>query len=122
MDKVFEAVKRSEHEFVGIFDAIATPEPYAIDLAILQKLGGGHFACSPPPPEEMHGDVKAGMIFAVNDVATPVWKDYVTPALKAEKLLCLPPPIAVGKGLEYIKEALKKSRVGVSATKLVVEL
>jgi NADPH:quinone reductase-like Zn-dependent oxidoreductase len=122
VEKVVEAVERSGHEFVGVFDAIATPEPYAIDLAILEKLGGGHLACSHPPPVEVPGNVKAGMIFAVNDVATPVWDKYVTPALEAGKLLCLPPPTVVGKGLEFIEEALKKSRAGVSATKLVVEL
>jgi NADPH:quinone reductase-like Zn-dependent oxidoreductase len=122
VDKVVEAVKRSEHESVGIFDAIATPEPYAIDLAILEKLGGGHLACSHPPPAEVPENVKAGMIFAVSDVATQVWQEYVTPALETGKLLCLPPPTVVGEGLESIEEALKMSRAGVSATKLVVEL
>jgi NADPH:quinone reductase-like Zn-dependent oxidoreductase len=122
VDKVVEAVKQSGHEFVGIFDAIATAEPYAIDLSILEKLGGGHLACSHPPPAKVPDNVTAGMIFAVNDVATPVWKDFVTPALEAGKLLCLPPPTVVGKGLEFIDEALKKSKAGVSGTKLVVEL
>jgi NADPH:quinone reductase-like Zn-dependent oxidoreductase len=122
VDKVIEAVGNSGHEFVGIFDAIASPETYAHDLAILAKLGGGHLACTHPPPADVSSDVKAGMIFAVNDVATPVWQDYVTPALEGGKLQCLPPPTVVGKGLEYIQEALKKSKAGVSATKLVVEL
>jgi hypothetical protein len=75
-----------------------------------------------PPPPEVPANVKAGMIFAVNDVATPVYKNYVTPALQAGKLRCLPPPTVVGKGLEHINEALKKSKAGVSATKLVVTL
>lgn len=74
------------------------------------------------PPAEVPANVKAGMIFAVNDIATPVWEDYVTPALQEGKLLCLPPPTVVGKGLEYINEALKKSKAGVSAMKVVVEL
>jgi NADPH:quinone reductase-like Zn-dependent oxidoreductase len=120
--KVVAAVKEAGGEFVGIFDAIATEEPYKIDLAILEKLGGGHLACSHPPPAEVPENVTAGMIFAVNDVATPVWKEYVTPALEKGKLLCLPPPKVVGKGLEFIDEALKTSKTGVSATKLVVEL
>ncbi|KAF2719426.1 putative zinc-binding alcohol dehydrogenase domain-containing protein cipB [Polychaeton citri CBS 116435] len=123
-NKIIEAVGKSGNEFVGIFDAIATPETYANDIAILTKLGGGHLACvhPPPPAADLPANVDAGMIFAVNDVVTPVWKDYVTPALQAGKLLCLPPPTVVGKGLEYIDEALKKSKAGVSATKLVVEL
>lgn len=121
--KVVEAVgKLGQQEFVGIFDAIASPETYDQDLAILAKLGGGHLACVHPPPSNVPTNVKAGMIFAVNNIATPVWEDYVTPALEAGKLQCLPPPSIVGKGLEHIQEALKKSKAGVSATKLVVEL
>lgn len=123
VDKVIEAVGKSgNREFIGIFDAISTPETYAHDLAILDKLDGGHLACVHPPPAEVPANVKAGMIFAVNDVAIPVWRDYVTPALQAGKLQCLPPPTVVGKGLKYIQDALKQSKAGVSATKLVVEL
>jgi NADPH:quinone reductase-like Zn-dependent oxidoreductase len=121
--KVVEAIGKSNQlEFVGIFDAIGNPETFAHDLAILEKFGGGHLACSHPPPPDVPASVNSGMIFAVNDIATPVWKDYVTPALEAGKLQCLPPPTIVGKGLEHIQEALKRSKAGVSATKLVVEL
>jgi NADPH:quinone reductase-like Zn-dependent oxidoreductase len=123
VEKVIEVVRKAEHQdFVGIFDAIATPETYAHDLAILAKLSGGHLACVHPPPAEVPANVQAGMIFAVNDVAAPIWKDYVTPALRAGKLQCLPPPTVVGKGLENVQSALIRSKAGVSATKLVVEL
>lgn len=121
VEQVIEATARSPG-FVGIIDAVCSPETYAHDLAILEKLGGGHLACVHPPPTSFPDNVTAGMIFAVNDAATPVWKDFVTPALAAGKLKCLPPPLIVGKGLEYIQEALKKCEAGVSATKLVVEL
>lgn len=120
VEKVVEAVGKAE--FIGIFDVIGTPETYAHDVAILAKLGGGHLASVHPPPAELPTNVTGGMIFAVNDIATPVWKDFVTPALETGKLQCLPPPTVVGKGLEHINEALKKSKAGVSATKLVVEL
>lgn len=122
VEKVAEAVAETGQEFVGIFDAISTPETYTNDLAILAKLGGGHLACVHPPPDNVPEDVKAGMIFAVDDVATPVWRDYVIPALQAGKLKCLPPPTIVGKGLEHIQKALKRCEAGVSATKLVVEV
>lgn len=62
------------------------------------------------------------MIFAVDEIATPVWRDYVTAALEAGRLKCLPPPLVVGKGLEFVQEALERCAQGVSATKLVVEL
>ena len=110
-------------DFVGIFDAVSTPDTYGDDLAILKELGGGHLACvHPPPTEGVPGNVKAGMIFAVDDVATPVWRDYVTKALEDRKLKCLPKPLVIGKGLKYVEEALKKCKQGVSARKLVVEL
>jgi NADPH:quinone reductase-like Zn-dependent oxidoreductase len=122
VEKVVDAVRKSGEEFIGIFDSISIPETYTHDLAILAQQGGGQLVCTHPPPTDVPENVKAGMIFAVNDVATPVWKDYVTPALEAGKLLCLPSPTVVGKGLEYIQEALKKCKAGVSATKLIVEL
>jgi NADPH:quinone reductase-like Zn-dependent oxidoreductase len=121
VEKVIAAAKASEG-FVGIVDAVCSPETYANDLAILEALGGGHLACVHPPPEKVPENVKAGMIFAVNDAATPVWRDYVTPALEAGKLKCLPPPLVVGKGLEFIQTALERCGAGVSATKVVVEI
>lgn len=123
VEKVVKDAKESQSEFVGIFDAISTPETYAHDLDILEKLGGGHLACvHPPPADSVPTNVKTGMIFAVNDVATPTFRDFVTPALQTGKLKCLPPPTIIGKGLEHVNDALKKSKAGVSATKLVVEL
>ena len=92
------------------------------DLELLEELHGHYLACTHPPPEKVPAGVQAGMIFAANDVATPVWREYVTPALESGQLKCLPPPNVVGKGLEYINEALKMSKAGVSGTKLVVEL
>jgi NADPH:quinone reductase-like Zn-dependent oxidoreductase len=94
VDHVVQAVKNSgQHEFVGIFDAISTPETYTHGLVILSKSGGGHLACvHPPPTVDVPVNVKSGMIFVV------------------------------GKSLEYIQEALEKCKAGVSTTKLVVEL
>ncbi|KAK0721937.1 putative quinone oxidoreductase [Lasiosphaeria miniovina] len=122
-DKLVAAVNEAGNEFVGIFDAVCSPETYAHDLAVLARLGGGHLACVHPPPSEgIPENVQAGMIFAVNDAATPVWRDWVTPALRSGRLRPFPPPLVVGKGLEYIQTALEKCVAGVSAAKLVVEL
>ncbi|KAJ5709783.1 hypothetical protein N7493_010074 [Penicillium malachiteum] len=123
-NKIIDAVRNNGGRFIGIFDAVSTPETYAIDIAIFAQLGGGHLACvhPPPPVDSVPASVKSGMIFAVNDVVTPVWKDYVTPALRSGKIQCLPPPLIVGRGLEHIQSALDKAKAGVSATKLVVEL
>ncbi|KAL2869546.1 zinc-binding alcohol dehydrogenase family protein [Aspergillus lucknowensis] len=120
--KAVTAVKDSTFEFIGIFDAISTPETYTRDLEILAQVGGGQLAAVHPPPADVPGNVKAGMIFAVDDVAGPVWREYVTSALEMGRLKALPEPVIVGKGLEGVQLALEKYRVGVSATKLVVEL
>lgn len=122
VDKIIDEIRTSGQEFIGVFDAISTPETYENGLKILDALGGGHLACVHPPPAEVPANVHAGMIFAVNDVATPVWKNYVTEALKLGKLKALPAPIIVGKGLDKINEALERYETGVSAGKLVVEL
>jgi NADPH:quinone reductase-like Zn-dependent oxidoreductase len=123
ISKITEAVKANNLDFIGIFDAISIPETYAQDLEILHRVGGSHLACThPPPTENVPATVNAGMIFAVNDILAPVFRGFVTPALESGILKCLPPPTIVGTGLEYIDAALKMSKGGVSATKLVVKL
>jgi NADPH:quinone reductase-like Zn-dependent oxidoreductase len=122
VEKIVAAVKQTGEEFIGVFDAVSEAEAVETSLAVLTKLGGGHLACVHPPPPNVPEGVTAGMIFAVNDIADPVWESFVTPALESGKIQCLPRPTVVGKGLEHINEALKMSKAGVSATKLVVEL
>jgi NADPH:quinone reductase-like Zn-dependent oxidoreductase len=120
---IVSAVTDDGNEFVGIFDAISNPETYPHDLEILAKLGGKHLACTHPPPTEgVPEGVKAGMLFCLNDASKPVWETFITPALESGAIKCLPPPTVVGHGLEFIQEALEKSKAGVSATKLVVTL
>lgn len=121
VSRVTQAVKLVGGEFIGIFDAIGDETTFANDVAILEKLGGGHLACTHPPPA-VPEKVKAGMIFAVNDIADSVWKDFVTPALQSGKLKCLPPPLVVGNGLGAIQRGLEMSKTGVSGAKLVVSL
>lgn len=122
VDEIIDHIRASGQEFLGIFDAISTSETYENGLKILSALGGGHLACVHPPPTEVPRSIKAGMIFAVSDVATPVWQNYATVALQQGKLKCLPSPILVGKGLDKINKGLERCVAGVSAGKLVVEL
>lgn len=121
VDKVVAAVTKYGG-FIGIFDAIATPDTYPSALAILAALGGGHLSCTHPPPKDVPANVNASMIYSANDASIPVFRDYLTPALDSGKLKCLPPPIVAGKGLEGIQDALKKLKAGVSAGKVVIEL
>jgi hypothetical protein len=46
----------------------------------------------------------------------------VTEALEKGKLLPIPEPLIVGKGLERIQEGLDTNKKGVSAKKVVIEL
>ncbi|KAF2849516.1 GroES-like protein [Plenodomus tracheiphilus IPT5] len=121
-ENVINAVRHTGLEFIGILDAISETSTYEIDLAILEGLGGGHLACTQPPPSKVPEDVKVGMIFAVDDVTTTVWNEFVGEALQKGTLQCLPKPTVVGKGLDSINEGVKQVKAGVSATKLVVEL
>ncbi|KAF1971610.1 hypothetical protein BU23DRAFT_581440 [Bimuria novae-zelandiae CBS 107.79] len=75
VEKVVGAVRMSEFT-------------YFHHLRILAKLGRGHLACVRPPPTQVPGNVKAGMIFAGNDIAMPAWEGYFTPALEGGKLQC----------------------------------
>ncbi|KAF2150276.1 putative quinone oxidoreductase [Myriangium duriaei CBS 260.36] len=122
VSKVVDAVKQSGDDFVGIFDAVSTEYTYARDLKILENLDGGHLATVHPPPSDVPENVKSGMIFAVNDIAGPVYRNFVTSALESGQLKPWPPARVVGKGLVCINEALELLKTGVSATKLVVEL
>jgi hypothetical protein len=126
VDRVVEAVRNSGGEFVGIIDAISIPDTIRVDLKILEQLDGGHLGLTHPHmgEEVVPDNVEIGMVWSggVNQITDPMWRAYVGAALKFGKIKCLPPPTIVGKGLEYIQEALNLSKAGVSATKLVIEL
>ncbi|KAJ5145051.1 Alcohol dehydrogenase superfamily zinc-type [Penicillium atrosanguineum] len=98
VDKIVRAVRKVGSDFSEIFDAMATLEKYAHDIAI--------FAADLP------ANVNAGMIFTVDDVVTVVWKEYVEPTLRSGKLQCPLLPFVVGKVLEHIQIALEKSKAG----------
>jgi len=123
VNQVVDAVKALEgNEFAGIFDAISVETTLATNLAVLDQLGRGHLALTHPPPQHIPQNVQAGIIFAVNNVATPCWRTYVTATLEGGQLQCLPPPLVVGNGLEWVQRGSEMSKAGVSGTKLVVEL
>lgn len=121
VEKIVNAVEEPAN-LIGILDAISIPETIKHDIEILTKLGGGQIATTHSPPDTLPGNIKATMIWPVDDITIPIWEKYITPALKAGQLRCVPKPVVVGHGLECLQEALDKNRAGVSATKLVVEV
>ncbi len=120
VDEVVAAV--GSDTFVGIFESISSSASYKISLAILEKLGGGRMACSPPGPTTLPGNVKAEMMIAMGEHSIPVFEHFVTQALESGQLKCQPPPLVVGNGLESLQTALETLQAGVSGRKMVVTL
>ena len=120
VDKIVEAV--SKDTFVGIYDSVSDDNAYKMDFAIFEKLGGGKVVTCHPPPENLPSSVKAEWMMGVGEHSAPIWGEFVTEALSNGQLKCLPEPLVVGKGLESLQKALERSKAGVSAQKLVVEL
>jgi NADPH:quinone reductase-like Zn-dependent oxidoreductase len=123
VDDVVEAIKSTGGQFIGAYDAIATPDSFKHVFPIAERLGGGNIATTLPGPEKgVPDNVKLGNVFAINPCTHPVWKDYVTPALEQGKLKPVPETLVVGKGLENVQKGFDTLKAGVSAKKVVVEL
>ncbi|WPH01893.1 Hypothetical protein R9X50_00474700 [Acrodontium crateriforme] len=120
VDGVIKAV--GDDTFIGVYDAIGTAASSEIDVAILEKLGGGSLATVHDVPANLPANVKAKHIFGLGAFSFPIWEKFVTPALESGKLQCLPKPLVVGKGLESLQKAMDRLKDGVSAQKIVVEL
>ena len=57
VDEVVKAV--GNDRFVGIFECISSEDIFRLDLAVMEKLGGGRMASSQPPPQNLPSNVKA---------------------------------------------------------------
>ena|ERR1700761_580309 len=122
VDDVVNAVKKLG-SFAGVYDAISTAgQSYDYVLPMLEKLGGGNIAVVLGPPENLPSNVKAGSIFAVNELTPKLWESYLPQALKSGQLKCVPEPMVVGKGLESVQDGFDANKKGVSAKKVVIEL
>lgn len=109
--------------FAGGYDAIAVQDrSYKYVIPIMEKLGGGNMAAVHKGPAEVPESVKVAHVLGVDEFTHPLWKDYITGALEAGRLQCLPEPWIIGSGLESIQRGLDENRKGVSARKVVIEL
>jgi len=70
--------------------------------------------------------VSSKMVFGsdlmANEVGKAIYQDYLPEALEQSLFIPAPEPQVVGKGLQYVQEAMDMSKKGVSAKKLVVTL
>lgn len=123
VDEVVAAVRKAGGDFVGVYDAIsAADQSFHATVPILEKLGGGVLSVVLGPPEKVPSSVKVASVFGINPLTHPVWEGYITPALEQGKLMAVPEPLVVGKGLESVQKGLQKNKEGVSAKKVVIEL
>lgn len=116
-------------QFVGAYDAIASPETVKTCAEVVKAVrGGGLVAAVLPPPRELPDGIEAKSFLALDifhqypDVGKAVWAGFVPEALKNGRLQPKPDPLVVGKGLDKIQDGLDKLKAGVSAKKVVVEL
>jgi NADPH:quinone reductase-like Zn-dependent oxidoreductase len=63
-----------------------------------------------------------GSDLMANEVSRAIYEDYLPAALAQGKYIAAPEPLVVGKGLEYVQEAMDMNKKGVSAKKVVVSL
>nr|OQO21724.1 hypothetical protein B0A51_09893 [Rachicladosporium sp. CCFEE 5018] len=73
-------------------------------------------------PEDWPENVKFCWLLSKSDAAEWVWREWITKALADGRMKCKPDADVVGKGLEFVQEALDRWSQGVSASKIVVEL
>lgn len=123
VDDVVKAIQAAGGEFAGIYDAIATEDSFKYTFAIAEKMGVPNVAGTLPPPEKGAPEtVKYGNVFAINEINKPLWENFVSQALEAGKLLAVPEPLVVGKGLESVQKGMDTNKAGVSAKKVIIEL
>ncbi|ROV95631.1 hypothetical protein VSDG_05257 [Cytospora chrysosperma] len=74
--------------------------------------------------KEIGGETKfvEGAELGLNEVSTKLYVDFLPDALGGGHYRAAPEPLVVGKGLEFIQEAMDLQRKGVSAKKVVVLL
>jgi NADPH:quinone reductase-like Zn-dependent oxidoreductase len=106
---VVAAVASAGAEFVGVYDAIFTPDgSYKSTTSIVSKLGGGVLACVlPGAPAVWPGEeIQLSCVFGVWNVEDLFWREYIERGLTSGSLKCLPEPLIVGEGLEACQKGL----------------
>ncbi|KAI5209316.1 oxidoreductase-like protein [Aureobasidium subglaciale] len=129
VDDIVSAIKDTGAEFAGVYDSISHPETFKHCFEVLQKAGGSkNMATVLPPPQDKPSDLNVQGVFAITianqhkEVGDAVWQKFVPGAIQSGDLKCLPEPLVVGQGLESVQKGLDKSKAGVSAKKVVIEL
>ena len=111
----------------GVLDCIGVKGAFEACADVLLKIEGNKFiAACKHPPEKVPNGVSTKFIFGSslkdNEVGKVIFEDFLSQALTEGRFIAAPNPHVVGKGLEYVQEALDLQKRGVSAQKIIVSL
>jgi NADPH:quinone reductase-like Zn-dependent oxidoreductase len=114
---------------IGIGQALSTKTTSLNEacIEVVAKSEGAKFvALAQPPPENILPGVEAKFIWGTSlkddEVGKAIYEDFLPKALAQGQFVASPEPLVVGKGLDFVQEALKVQMAGVSAKKVVVSL
>jgi len=126
---IVTALKDRQTKLVGVYDAIGYDDTVKKSAEILKAVEGkGLVASVLDPPGDLPDGIEAKSFISLAifynhpEIGKAVWKNFVPEALENGRLKTKPDPLVVGKGLDKVQDGFDKLKVGVSATKVVVEL
>lgn len=93
---------------------------------VARSEGNKFVAMAQPPPKDLLPSVETKFILGGsvrdNEVGKTIYEDFLPKALAVGQFVAAPDPLVVGKGLEFMQDALEVQKKGVSAKKVVVSL
>ncbi|KAL1625540.1 hypothetical protein SLS56_007287 [Neofusicoccum ribis] len=125
---VAAAIKETD-KFIGIFDAVSSPETFSTISDILEGVGPTKVVVlmAPPTTHSENYRVSHSVSFSIlkppyDRVADGLWRKFIPEALERGLIKAKPEPLVVGFGLEKVQDAMDRQKKGVSAQKIVVTL
>ncbi|KAF4540662.1 alcohol dehydrogenase [Lasiodiplodia theobromae] len=120
-----------EGRFVGILDAVSSPDTFSTIDTILNDVVGAPIkvvALMPIPEGVGRNFVGSHCVsFSImkppyEHIADGLWRKFIPEALARGLIKAKPDPLVVGSGLGSIQDAMDRQKAGVSAQKIVVTL
>ncbi|KAB2570658.1 Dehydrogenase azaJ, partial [Lasiodiplodia theobromae] len=128
---VAAAIEAAGEGFVGILDAVSSPDTFStIDTILNDVVGAPIKAVALMPIPEGVGRNFVGshcVSFSImkppyEHIADGLWRKFIPEALARGLIKAKPDPLVVGSGLGSIQDAMDRQKAGVSAQKIVVTL
>ncbi|KAK0647808.1 Dehydrogenase azaJ [Lasiodiplodia hormozganensis] len=128
---VAAAIEAAGEGFVGILDAVSSPDTFStIDTILNDAVGAPTKVVTLMPTPEGLGRNFVGshsVSFSImkppyEHIADGLWRKFIPEALARGLIKAKPDPLVVGSGLGSIQDAMDRQKAGVSAQKIVVTL